>query len=437
MRRTTRKTDTNVSSAAPNQAQSNVTDSDQEASFFTTEKAKVKQPQAIIKVVGVGGAGGNAVNRMIEAKIENVEFLVMNTDVQALDRSLAEIRIALGAESTRGLGAGGNPEVGTKAAQDSKNEIRKHLEGADMVFITAGMGGGTGTGAAPVVAEIARELGALTVSIVTRPFSFEGPKRRRIAITGYEALSGKVDSVIAIPNDRILEVVERKSSFDEALRQADEVLRQGVQGICEIITTTGEINLDFADVRTVMKDRGTALMGIGVGVGSERAVQAAQQAINSKLLEQDIRGAKGVLVNIKGSPDVPISEIYAAMTYIEEQCDQEDCEVFFGYVADDKMKDEIHVTVVATGFEEVATTAGVGLRSFSSFAKEEVEPEARPATRPVTTQREKVVFDPNDHNVQDLAKKSRGAEGGDIDSVFSDEDFDIPSFIREHRKKKE
>ncbi|RYG24557.1 cell division protein FtsZ [bacterium] len=305
---------------------------------------------AVIKVIGVGGGGSNAVQRMIESGIQGVEFIAMNSDIQVLDQSPAPRKVQLGINLTRGLGAGGNPEIGKSAAEESRNEIRKVLEGADMVFITAGMGGGTGTGAASVIADLAREIGALTVAVVTRPFTFEGPRRSRLAEQGVTSLMGRVDTIITIPNDRLLSVVERKTTLIEAFRVADDVLRQGVQGISDIITIPGQINVDFADVRAVMSEAGPALMGIGYGVGEQRALQAAQSATNSPLLEQTIHGAKGLLVNLTSGDDLTLAEANEAMFYIQELCDTEDANIFFGTVIDPEMEGHVRVTVLATGF---------------------------------------------------------------------------------------
>ena len=306
-------------------------------------------------MVGVGGGGGNAVERMIESGIKGVEFIAMNTDVQVLDLSSASKKVQLGINSTRGLGAGGNPEQGKIAAEESKSEIRKALDGADMVFITAGMGGGTGTGAAPVVAEIAQELGALTVGVVTRPFKFEGPKRERLAGAGVDSLMGRCDTIITIPNDKLLNVVEKKTTLSEAFRVADDVLRQGVQGISDIITIPGQINVDFADVRAIMKDAGPALMGIGYGVGEHRALQAAQGATSSPLLEQTIHGAKGLLVNITSSDDLTLAETSEAMEYIQSLCDQEEVNIIFGTVVDSSLESTVRITVLATEFNPYKT----------------------------------------------------------------------------------
>ena len=303
-----------------------------------------------IKVVGVGGGGGNAVNRMIQAGLSGVEFWLMNTDVQALSCSKIENKIQLGAKSTAGLGAGGNPSVGERAAEEAQQEITKALEGADMVFITAGMGGGTGTGAAPVVAKIAKELGILTVGVVTKPFSFEGNKRRNQAIQGIEKLREAVDAVIVIPNDKLLQVVDRQVSFIESFIIVDEVLLRGVQGISDIITVPGLINVDFADVKSVMQASGSALMGIGRGQGEGRAVKAAEIAINSQLLETSINGASGVIVNITGGPDMTLHEITDAANIIHNAV-LEDATVIIGTAVNENIQGEIQVTVIATGFE--------------------------------------------------------------------------------------
>ena len=306
---------------------------------------------AVIKVVGVGGGGGNAVQRMIESGIQGVEFIVMNTDVQVLDRSPATKKVQLGINYAKGLGAGGDPASGRASAEESKADIRKALEGADMVFITACMGGGTGTGAAEVIADVAQEMDALTVAVVTKPFKFEGVRRERRAEEGIKSLLPKVDTIITIPNDKILSVVERKTTLQEAFRVADDVLRQGVQGISDIITIPGEINVDFADVRAVMKNQGPALMGIGYGVGEHRALQAAKSATSSPLLEQTIHGAKALLVNITASEDMTLAETSEAMNFIHELCDQEEVNIIFGTVTDPSLEGTVRISVLATGFD--------------------------------------------------------------------------------------
>ncbi|KJS19252.1 MAG: cell division protein FtsZ [Clostridiaceae bacterium BRH_c20a] len=306
---------------------------------------------AQIKVIGVGGGGSNAINRMIAAGLKGVEFIAVNTDAQALYLSQAEIKIQIGTKLTRGLGAGANPEIGKNAAEESRDELVKALKGADMVFVTAGMGGGTGTGAAPVVAEIAKEIGALTVGVVTKPFTFEGKKRSQQAVTGAGNLKEKVDTLITIPNDRLLQVVDKNTSINEAFRIADDVLRQGVQGISDLIAVPGLINLDFADVKTIMHNTGSALMGIGTAKGENRAVSAARNAISSPLLETSIEGAKGVLLNITGGAGLSLFEVNEAAEIIADAADPE-ANIIFGAVIDENLQEEIRVTVIATGFDQ-------------------------------------------------------------------------------------
>ena len=416
---------------------------------------------AVIKVIGVGGGGSNAVNRMIEAGIQGVEFIAMNTDVQVLDLSGASRKVQLGASLTRGLGAGGNPEIGKNAAEESKNEVRKVLENSDMVFITAGMGGGTGTGAAPVVADMAREIGALTVAVVTRPFQFEGPRRSRLADQGVTALMGRVDTIITIPNDRLISVVERKTTLKEAFRVADDVLRQGVQGISDIITIPGNINVDFADVRAVMSDAGPALMGIGYGVGDQRAVQAAQSATNSPLLEQTIHGAKGLLVNITSSEDLTLSEVSEAMDYIHQLCDAAEANIFFGTVVDPEMDGSVRLTVLATGFNpytpEGRKVAEATFREAVHTVLPHNAPGPVPAHSPSTVPA--AAWQPGIRQVATLppVPNAGGTLGENVtaipatastslatpvasrnghaepEEVFEESDLDIPAFIREHK----
>ncbi len=306
---------------------------------------------ATIKVIGVGGGGNNAVNRMIEHGVEGVEFIAVNTDAQALELSKAELKLQIGEKLTRGLGAGANPEVGKKAAEESKEQIEESLEGADMVFVTAGMGGGTGTGAAPTIAQIAKEQGALTVGVVTRPFSFEGRRRSNQAVSGIKSLKDSVDTLIVIPNDRLLEIVDKNTPMLEAFREADNVLRQGVQGISDLIAKPGLINVDFADVKTIMFDKGSALMGIGVATGENRATEAAKKAISSPLLETSIDGAHGILMNITGGTNLSLFEVQEAADLVTSAADEE-VNVIFGSVINENLKDEIVVTVIATGFDE-------------------------------------------------------------------------------------
>lgn len=304
---------------------------------------------AKIKVIGVGGSGGSAVNRMIEAGIKGVEFIAVNTDVQALHYNKAPKKLHIGKTITRGLGAGMNPDTGMQAAEESQNEIRDLLKDTDMVFVTCGLGGGTGTGAAPIVADIARDLGALTVAVVTKPFAFEGAQRKNIAERGLTELTDKVDTIITIPNDKLLQVIDKKTSLLDAFMVVDEILRQGVQGIAEVITIPGLINVDFADVKAVMANTGSALMGIGEASGENRAIEAAKKAVNSPLLEMSIEGAKGILFTVTGGPNLAMSEVNEAAKVITASAD-EDAKIIFGTVINDKIKDEIKITVVATGF---------------------------------------------------------------------------------------
>ena len=326
---------------------------------------------ANIKVIGVGGGGNNAVNRMVDNQIKGVQFLAVNTENQVLELSKADVTIQIGEKVTKGLGAGANPQIGEEAAQESREEITKALEGADMVFVTAGMGGGTGTGAAPIVAECAKEVGALTVGVVTKPFAFEGKRRRAAAEKGIEFLTQKVDTIIVIPNDKLLQVVDKKCSVSDAFSKADEVLRQGIKGISDLIQIPGLINLDFADVKTIMTNQGEALMGIGEGTGENRAADAAKMAINSPLLETSIDGAKGILLNISGSSELGIFEVNEAAQIISDAADP-DANIIFGSVIDESLGDKVQVTVVATGF-------GNNAKSVPEFGK------TTTTSRPVST----------------------------------------------------
>lgn len=308
---------------------------------------------AKIKVIGVGGGGNNAVNRMVEHGVRGIDFIALNTDRQALYSSKAEIKLQLGEKLTRGLGAGANPDIGAKAAEENRNEIMEAIKGADMIFITAGMGGGTGTGAAPVVAEIAKELGILTVGVVTKPFSFEGPRRLKHAEQGIEELKAKVDTLVTIPNDRLLQISDKKTTMVEAFMMADEVLKQGIQGISDLIAVPNLINLDFADVKTIMHGKGIAHMGIGKAAGDNRATEAAKQAIKSPLLETSIEGAKSVLLNITGGEDLGIFEVNEAADLIRASVDK-DANIIFGAGIDEGLKDEIKITVIATGFDTLS-----------------------------------------------------------------------------------
>ncbi len=365
---------------------------------------------AVIKVVGVGGGGTNAVNRMVEAGVKGVEFIAVNTDRQALLMSDADRTVHIGEELTRGLGAGANPEIGCQAAEESRAEIREALAGADMVFVTAGEGGGTGTGAAPVVAEIAmEEIGALTVGIVTKPFGFEGRKRMSQAEEGIALLAQKVDTLIVIPNDRLLQVIEKRTSMLDAFRIADDILRQGTQGITDLITIPGLINLDFADVRSIMKDSGSAMMGIGIASGENRAADAATQAISSKLLESSIVGADRILFSITGSSEMGLAEISEASDIINSAAD-ENANIIFGTVIDDSMEDQIRVTVIATGFDGTEKQSQMPL---NTPVANPVTYAATPAAQPAQPQRARYT-DPEPT----------------VDSMFDD---DIPDFLKRNR----
>ncbi|MGJ4094813.1 cell division protein FtsZ [Corynebacterium macclintockiae] len=334
---------------------------------------------AEIKVVGVGGGGVNAVNRMIDEKLQGVEFIAINTDAQALMLTDADIKLDIGREETRGLGAGANPEVGRKSAEDHKDQIEEILAGADMVFVTAGEGGGTGTGAAPVVANIAKKQNALTVGVVTRPFGFEGRRRSKQAMEGIEALREVCDTLIVIPNDSLLKMSEEQLSMMEAFRKADDVLLSGVEGITKLITTPGVINVDFADVRSVMTDAGSALMGIGTARGDQRAVKATQAAINSPLLESTMEGAKGVLLSFAGGSDLGLLEVSQAADLVEEKAD-EDVNLIFGTIIDDQLGDEVRVTVIATGFDDSPSASSVNERAGAHRAPEGANATAGAAT---------------------------------------------------------
>jgi cell division protein FtsZ len=327
---------------------------------------------AVIKVVGVGGGGSNAVSRMVDAGLSGVDFIAANTDAQALLVVDADMKVHIGAESTRGLGAGADPDVGKAAATESRDELKDAIKGSDMVFVTAGEGGGTGTGGAPIVAEIARELGALTVGVVTRPFGFEGRKRADQAMMGIEELRDNVDTLIVIENDRLLQVVEKRTSIVDAFRMADDILRQGVQGITDLITVPGIVNLDFADVRAIMSNAGSALMGIGTASGENRAAEASHTAVSSPLLESSIEGATGILLNISGPPDMGLFEVNEAAEVVTSAADQ-NSNVIFGAVIDDALKDEVRVTVIATGFGPQAHRR----RRRTTVTEEEPRPRAR------------------------------------------------------------
>jgi cell division protein FtsZ len=343
----------------------------------------VSSSVARIKVIGVGGGGCNAVNRMIASEVAGVEFWSVNTDAQALSHSDSHNRLHVGQKVTRGLGAGGNPAIGQKAAEESRDEIAAALDGSDLVFITAGMGGGTGTGAAPIVAEVAKEVGALTVGVVTRPFTFEGRRRTSQADGGIEALKSRVDTLIVIPNDKLLSVISEQTPVQEAFRVADDILRQGVQGISDIITIPGLVNVDFADVRAVMADAGSALMGIGIGSGKSRAREAAVTAISSPLLESSIDGAKGVVFNITGGEDLTLHEVNAAAEIIYEAVDP-NANIIFGAVLDQRLQGEVRITVIATGFspDEVPVKPAQTASRVSSLKRSPSTPASAPQSQP-------------------------------------------------------
>lgn len=339
----------------------NIFSSDPHQNTKTIEVIPDITPVANLKVIGVGGGGGNAVNRMIKAGLKGVEFIAVNTDAQALYHSNADTKLNIGKATTRGLGAGGNPDIGKQAAEESKEELRASIEGADMVFITCGLGGGTGTGGAPVIAELAKEMGILTVAVSTKPFGFEGNRRRMQAEEGLENLRNKVDTLIIIPNDRLLTLIDKKTPITEAFSIVDDVLRQGVQGIADLITMHGMINVDFADVKAIMENSGSALMGIGYGTGENRATEAAKAAVSSPLLEMSIEGAKGILFNITGGNDLSMFEVDEAARIITEAADP-DANIIFGAVINDSYTGEMKVTVIATGFENVEKEKGISPR---------------------------------------------------------------------------
>ncbi|MFA5854488.1 MAG: cell division protein FtsZ [Patescibacteria group bacterium] len=413
---------------------------------------------AKIKVVGVGGSGNSAVNRMILSKIRGVEFIAVNTDVQALHHSHAPVKLHIGKTVTRGLGAGMDPEMGKRAAEESANEIREALKDADMVFVTCGLGGGTGTGAAPVVAEIARDLGALTVAVVTRPFAFEGAKRRDVAEAGYKELKDRLDTIITIPNDRVLGLIDKTTSLLDAFKIVDDVLRQGVQGISELITVPGLINVDFADVKAIMLGQGSALMGIGRGAGEGRAIEAAKQAIASPLLEVSIDGARGILFTVTGGPSLGMKEVADAAAVITEKAD-EGAKVIFGAVIDESMKDEIKVTVVATGFDNQErsqmTTSMKSILSAGSIAPAskpsifatkpaeekpvvaavrpiEVKPQVQPQPQPVFDPSRASAMPKRIKSLEPEPQRFRGTSPvpQPAGTAAEEEELDIPAFIR-------
>jgi len=375
-----------------------------------------KQPFARIKVIGVGGGGSNAVNRMIETGIQGVEFIAVNTDAQALMLAKANTHVRLGEKITRGLGAGGDPEVGRKAAEESSDELYNVLKGSDMVFVTAGMGGGTGTGAAPVVSQIAKESGALTIGVVTRPFTFEGMRRMQSAETGIGKLKEHADTLIAIPNDRLLQIADKRASLQDAFRLADDVLHQGIQGISELITIPGLINLDFADVRAIMSEGGAALMAVGTGSGDDKAKKAAESAISSQLLDITIDGARGVLFNVTGGPNMTLFEVNQAAAIIRETT-HPDVNMIFGAVIDPNMGDDIRITVIATGFER------------TSMPRRALERQPRTESRRTDSG---LYLRPSE-SVSVHADTQPGEAKSATMSPVSNDDLDIPTFLRNRR----
>lgn len=376
---------------------------------------------ATIKVVGVGGSGGNSVLRMIESKLRGVEFIVVNTDAQALVNNPAPVKIQIGKETTRGLGAGSNYEVGRAAAEENKEEIYEALKGADMVFVAYGAGGGTGTGAGPVVAAISKEQGSLTVGIVTKPFSFEGIRRKKVAEQGIEDLKDKVDTLIVIPNDRLLQVIDKKTSLTDAFSIVDDVLRQGVQGISDLITMHGIINVDFADVKTIMADAGSALMGIGRGTGDNRAIEAARAAIDSPLLELSIDGAKGILFNITGGPDLSMYEIDEAAKTITEAADP-DSNIIFGSIVDESMSGEVKITVIATGFDEDLETKKQLRPTYEERRYSANTPQQRPVQAPQPQPQPQPIYNTFIEKEEEVKQEE------------SDDELEVPAFIRRKLK---
>lgn len=396
--------------------------------------AEIKPPVetfARIKVVGVGGSGGHAISRMIDSKLKGVEFVAINTDSQDLHHNRAPEKVHIGKNLTKGLGAGMNPDVGRQAAEENRDEIQEVLKGADMVFVTCGLGGGTGTGAAPIVAETAKELGALTVAVVTKPFAFEGAQRRAIAEEGLENLRERVDTLITIPNDKLLQIIDKKTTLINSFKIVDDVLRQGVQGISDLITKPGIVNVDFADVKAIMSDSGSALMGIGVGAGENRAAEAARAAINSPLLELSIDGAKGVLFNVSGTTDLTMLEINEAANIITESIDP-NAKVIFGAVVDEAMrKGEVQITVVATGFDaDIIKESPVEKMSritIEEHRKKESEVEVQPKiTYPEKFESKMIIEEKVPPKLQ--RNLSRIQPGKELDD--DDEELEIPAFIR-------
>lgn len=390
---------------------------------------------AQIKVVGVGGGGGNAVNRMINEGLGGVEFISINTDNQALMLAKAKTRVRIGDKLTRGLGAGGNPEIGRKAAEESADELYEVLRGADMIFIACGMGGGTGTGASPVVAQIAKELGALTIGVVTRPFSFEGTRRQQSAEQGIEALKSQVDTLIVIPNDRLLQIADKRASLQQAFSLADDVLRQGIQGISELITVPALINLDFADVRTIMSEGGAALMAVGKANGDDRARKAAESAISSGLLDVTIDGARGILFNITGGPNLSLFEVNEAAAIIKESAHPE-VNLIFGAQIDENMGDELRITVIATGFEQSRAQRKMEaqLQPRQPVARPVQAPQQQPVARPVQQQQPPANLPPEQPYAPPQPRPAQQPPMQDVPArVYDEDDIDIPTFLRKRK----
>jgi cell division protein FtsZ len=403
---------------------------------------------AQIKVVGVGGGGGNAINRMISEGLGGVEFIAINTDNQALMLSKAKMRVRIGDKLTRGLGAGGNPEIGRKAAEESSDELYEVLRGADMVFIAGGMGGGTGTGASPVVAQIAKELGALTIGVVTRPFTFEGARRHQAAESGIEGLKSQVDTLIVIPNDRLLQIADKRASLQQAFSLADDVLRQGIQGISELITVPALINLDFADVRTIMSEGGAALMAVGRSDGDDRARRAAEAAISSGLLDVTIDGARGILFNITGGPNLSLFEVNEAAAIIKESAHPE-CNLIFGAQIDENMGDEVRITVIATGFEQSRVARKMDAQSAfrqsqpqavqrtmaqPSQAQPQQQPPAQRPVQPMPAAQSELPLPPQEQRPATPPPVSpRPAQQPSDARVYEEDDIEIPTFLRKRR----
>ena len=398
---------------------------------------------ALIKVIGVGGGGSNAVNRMIRAEMMGVEFIAVNTDAQALLQSDAPHKIRIGDKLTRGLGAGADPQVGQRAAEEDSEKIYEALKDADMIFITAGMGGGTGSGAAPVIAEIAKDLGALTVGVITKPFSFEGVRRKLVAEQYSEQLKDKCDTLITIPNDRLREVVDKKTSILDAFRVVDDVLRQGVQGISDLITVPGLINLDFADVKTIMRDAGSSMMGIGIGTGENRAIEAARAAVMSPLLEVNITGARGILFNVTGGSDLGLFEVNEAAEVIKEAADPE-ANIIFGTVIDDRMRDEVKVTVIATGFDATTKPRTAGRAAHAAEVAVGIETSLDERSREILAEieRERAQRQSLDEQIPEPSPFATASEREETvverqpvpapagRPAYGETDLDIPSFLR-------